>query len=154
MAPKTIILKGDPLRDEGVAAEAITPGEILAWDATPELIPHGSAGGNWLGLIAVEEDFVGDDIDTDYATSDTVQVAYPRRGDVVYAFLAAGENVSKGDPLESDGAGALQAHTPQAVDEGGAATYTIYADGIVGYAEEDKNNSGGSVRVRVKVRIA
>lgn len=153
MAPKTIVLKGDPIRKERQAAEALTPGELLDVDASSKLIPHGNAGQNAAAIFCLEEDFVGDDIDTDYAADDTVQYGFFRQGDEVYAWLAAGENVADGDELESDGAGALQAHTPQAVDEGGTATYTIYANAIVARAIEDKDNSGGTTRVRVKVEI-
>lgn len=150
----TIILKGDPIRKEAIANEAITPGELIAFDADMELIPHGTAGGNAQKMFAIEEDFVGDGIDTDYSTGDQVQYVVGRPGDEIYAFLEAGANVSKGDALESNGAGALQAHTAVSINEAGAATKTVYTQAIVAYAAEDKNNSAGADRVRIKVEVA
>lgn len=152
--PKNIVLKGDPIRKERIANEALTPGELLDIDADSELIPHGTAGGNATPLFCVEAEQIGEGIDDDYSAGDQTQYVVGRPGDEIYAFLKAGENVADGDELESDGAGALQAHTPQAVDEGGTATYTIYARGIVARAIEDKDNSAGTARVRIKVEVA
>jgi len=153
MAAKTIVLKGDPIRKECLANEAITPGELLRFNSNDKLEPHGTAGGNAQAMFAVEEDFVGDGIDTDYASGDQVQYVVGRPGDEINAFLATGNNVAKGDPLESDGAGALQKHTAKTINEGGSATATIYVRAIVGYALEDQNNTSGS-RARIKVEVA
>lgn len=149
---KTVILKGDPIRKEAAASEAITPGELLAF-SSGKLIPHGTAGGDAQKMFAVEEDFVGDGIDTDYAADDQVQYIVARQGDEVNAFLKNGENVARGDPLESDGAGALQKHTALSVVESGSATKAVYANAIVGFAAEAINNTGAS-RVRIKVEAA
>ena len=152
--PKTILLKGNGVQKEDVAAAAVTPGELLEFDGSGELQAHSTAGGNAAKMVCLEEAFVGDDIDTDYSAGDNVVYLNPWRGSVLYMFLADGENVSKGDPLESDGSGNLQAHTAQAVDEGGTATYTIYAEAVVGYAAEDLDNSGAGQRNRIRVEIA
>lgn len=151
----TILIKGDPQKQEEKCAAIVTPGELLTFNASGLLIPHGTAGGNPNPtMVAMEQEIIGNGIDTDYASGDTVQYLIPKPGDVLYMFLADGENIDKGDPVESDGNGDLQEHTPQAVDEGGAATYTIYANAVLGYAEEDLDNSAGGARARIKVRIA
>lgn len=152
--PNTIVLKGSPQAQEAVSAVVITPGELLAWNATPALIPHGTASGNVAPImVATEQELIGNDIDTDYASGDTVHYVVPESGAVLYMFLADGENVSQGDLLESDGNGDLQAHTPQAVNEGGAATVNIQSVAVVGTAAEDLNNSAGGARARIRVRI-
>lgn len=151
--PKKVLLLGDPLQKEAVAASAITPGELLEWDASGDLQAHSTADGNAAKMFARENPFQNTvsgtaAIDTDYSAADTVMYYVCRRGDVVYAFLAAAENVSKGDALSSDGAGALQAVTAA------AATSQAQRDGIVGYAAEAVDNSGGGSRVRIRVEIA
>lgn len=162
--PHTILLETNdgahrPIQ-EAVAAVALTPGELLAFNAGENLIPHGNAGQNAQKLFAVEDPYVdprtttNPAIDVDYAANSRARYLHAQPGDVIYAFLAAGQNVAKGAPLQSDGAGALQAHTPQAVDEGGTGTYTIYLHAIVGYAEEAVDNSGGGTRVRIRLRVA
>jgi len=151
---KTVILKGDPIRKEAIAAEAITPGELVAFDANEKLVPHGSAGGNAQKMFAIEEDFVGDGIDTDYSAGDQVQYVVAQRGDELYAFIEAAANVSRGDALESNGAGALQAHTAVSIVESGSATKSVPVNALVAYAAEDKDNSAGGDRVRIKIEVA
>lgn len=149
--PKTVLLKGDPIRKEGVAAEAITPGHLLAFDSAGKLIKHATAGGNAQPMFALEEDFIGDGITTDYAADDQVQYIVGRPGDEVYALLTTSQTIKKGDPLESTNDGTLKKHTAQAVAEGGSATYTVYTNAIVGYAAEDKTTTASVARIRVEV---
>lgn len=141
--PKTINLKGDFLRKEGAASEAITPGHLVEFGGSNDLQKHSAASGNARKAFALENDLVGDGIDDDYDTGDTVQYGLFERGAEVYALLADGENVSKGDALESDGAGALQAHA--AIGSG------VQVDAIVAYALEAVNASG---ETRIKVEVA
>lgn len=142
---------------EGVADAAITPGELLTFHTDGELKAHATAGGNALPMFAVEDPYNGDTanpaIDVDYATGETTRYVFAQPGDVVYAFLADGENVARGDMLESDGAGALKAHTARAIAEGGSSTYTMYIRGIVASADEALNNSAGGQRNRIKARV-
>ncbi|MCB1587673.1 MAG: hypothetical protein KDI56_02100 [Xanthomonadales bacterium] len=141
---------------EAVTDAAVTPGELLQWSSDDQLKAHATAGGNALPMFALEDPYNGDTsnpaIDVDYGTNEQARYVFARPGDVVYAFLADGQSVNKGDALESDGAGALQAHTARAVNEGGSSTYTVYTDGIVAYADEDKSASGA--RARIKARVA
>lgn len=152
--PNTIVIRGNPLQNEAPANGVITPGELLQYTATGSVDQHAAAGGDGLTMVAIEESFTGGDIDTTYADGENVVFVVPARGDKLYMFLAAGESVTIGDPLESDGTGALQAHTAQAVDESGTATYTIHADGLKFYAAETLDNSGGGSRVRINVEAA
>lgn len=166
--PHTIVLKtadgsGFSARVEeswiADAATTIQPGQLLERDNATEVSEHSTAGGDRAGcMVALENDY--DDtggttaaIDANYAVGDTVRVIFAQPGDLLYMWLANGENASIGSPLESNGSGDLQVHTPQAVDEDGTATYTIYTDNVVGYAEEALNNSTGSP-ARLRVRIA
>ena len=141
------------------ADEALTPGELVRFDADDELEPHGTAGGNALPIFVVENPYAetaagAKAIDTDYALGSYARVIYAQPGDLVYDWLADGQNVAKGAALVSDGAGALQSGGTQAVDEGGTVTYTVYTDSVVGYADQDLNNSAGGARARIKVRVA
>ncbi len=146
----TIVLQGGAVRREDLANVALTPGELLRVNANEKLEPHGAAGGVLVGkLFALESPTappgITEAIDEDYAVDDIVYYAEAQPGDVVYAFLAAGETAVKGvTQLQSDGAGALQAETVDA---------TTLANSIVGVPAEDVDNSGGGTRVRLRVRV-
>lgn len=140
--------------DEADAAAALTPGNVLEYDAAGDVQRHSTATGPWNRLfadLAIDPD--KDKVD-DYVAGERVRAFYAGAGMVVDALLAAGENAAVGDLLASDGAGALQVYTGQAVDEGGTATYTVYEDSvIVGEAVEAVDNSGGADPVRIQVRV-
>ena len=130
------------------ADEALTPGELVRFDADDELEPHGTANGVAQKLFVVENPYAplntSKAIDQDYALGDSARVVYAQPGDVIYGWLKAGVNAAKGDVLTSDGAGALQKPTVDA---------SLLAGAVVGFADEDKDNSGGGARVRIKVRV-
>jgi len=140
--PKVILLKGDPIRKEALAAEAITPGHLLEFVPTGgdagQLRKHSTAAGVAQAMFAVEESLVGDEIGDAYADGDTVQYMVCRKGDEVYGFLEAGASVNIGAALESNGAGDLQART---------------GNFPVAQALETKDNSAGIVHARIKVEI-
>jgi hypothetical protein len=132
------------LMDENIASAAITPGHLV------EIVPSGGDAGQLRAhataadtdvqvMFAVENELVGDDIDTAYADGDTVKFCYPVSGAKIYAWLEAAANVARGAPLESNGAGALQAKT---------------TGQTVAYAEEAVDNSAGGSAVRIRVRAA
>lgn len=138
-----------PIQDEGLAAAALTPGELLEVTSSGKLGPHSSSGGavgvKRVCLETIHADGEGtDQINIDYASADVVYYAQAQPGDVYYMFLAGSQDVSAGDFLESDGAGALQAVTPGTDDTAGS---------LVAQAEEDKDNSTNGSRVRIKARI-
>jgi len=142
MARNTVILKGDPVLKEGIAEGAITPGHLVERDATDgDIQVHGTAGGNAAAQFAIEHGAIGNGVDDAYSAADQVLFAHCRPVDEVNALVAAGAAaIAIGDYLESAGDGTLQKHTPQAVDEGGAATFTSYLNAIVGRALEAVDN--------------
>lgn len=128
------------------AAVVITPGMLLEYGTTNTVKPHASAGGNSNRMVALENYWsdhgAGAAIDHDYAAAETVGYIVGLSGDVLYMLLEDEGNVAIEAALQSNGAGALEAHVAGAVE------------GIVGYAEEAVNNTGGSGNVRIRVRIA
>lgn len=152
MAPKTVILKGDPIQKEANAVAAvITPGMLIERNGA-DVQPHALAGQNASPMFAVENAMIGDDIDHNYLVGENVIFGFFRPGDEVYTLLANGQNAAAGDLLESDGAGALQVHTPQAVAEGGAANYNLYYRAPVVRALQALNNtSGNPARIKAEV---
>ena len=134
---------------------AIVPGELLVW-ATADVDQHATAGGNAQGKkVAIENPFsdhgTGKAIDHAYADNETVSFIFAGPGDQLYMWLKDGQTAALGSVLVSDGAGALQVHTPQAVNEAGSATFTSYVDAIVGYAAEAAAPSGARGRIRVDI---
>ena len=109
MASKRIALRGSPAVDEQeVSSEAITPGHLIelssgAW------IKHGDAGLNAAPIFALERDEMGDTIEDDYASGDTVKSGRFSSAMKVNALIASGQNLSKGAYLESAGNGTLRA---------------------------------------------
>lgn len=145
--PHKILLKqgdGGAIRKELVAGGTITPGMLVERTSSDTAQAHSTPGGNAATAFASENDLVGDGIDDDYDSGDTVQLRYCQRGEEVYALLADGEDVSIGAQLESDGTGALQEHTPVGSD--------VQANAIVAIALEAINNASGDV-VRIKVEV-
>jgi hypothetical protein len=94
-------------------------------------------------MVAVEEDFLGNDVDNSYASGDRVQYVIAQRGDVLYMWLTTSMTVTRGDVLFSAGDGDLQESTLDA---------TIVDDALVGYADEAVTTTG--TRARIRVRIA
>lgn len=143
MAIKVTVVKGDPIYDEKICSEAITPGHLV------ELIPsgadagqirkHATAGGPAAPVFALEESIVGEGITDAYADGDSAQIAHFRRGDVVNAWLGTSEAVEYGTKVESKGDGTLRTRT--------SGNFPI-AEAI-----EAVSNVGGSSAVRVKVKV-
>ena len=143
MASNTIVIKGDPIYDEALAAEAITPGHLL------ELVPsgadagqvrkHATAGGPAAPMFAVEESHLGEEITDAYADGDTTHWAHCRRGDVVYALLGPSEAVAYGTEVESKGDGTLRTRTT--------------GNFPIAEAEEVVDNTGETTATRLLVKI-
>ena len=146
-APNKICLAGTPQHDEKLAANvAITPGMLVELASASTVRPHNAAGGNARPMWADVQPFTDPvdgtkSIDVNYGTADTVYLLETKAGDVIYALLAAGENVAAGAFLQSDGAGALEAFA------GGTGTPAA----TVATANEAIDNSGGGTAVRIKV---
>lgn len=139
--PKTVVLGGDPIGREAVAANGpIKPGMLLALTSAAAVRPHNVAGGAG-ALFAREMELIGNSIDDDYETGDRVLYCAARKGDRFYALLAAGNDVAIGAELQSDGAGALEA-----VDgEGEPVVRALQA------VDNDPGSGGAAVRIKVEV---
>jgi len=137
--PKTILLKGNPIRKEGAAGGAITPGHLLKRTSTGTFVVHDSADAAVAKAFALEADLIGNGIDDAYAADDQVQVAYCRPGDEIYALLpAAAGAVVVGNFLQSNGNGCLK----------------MLAGGTpIAVALEAVDNSGGATPARIKVEV-
>lgn len=146
MAPNTILIVGGGVRpQEPVANEAITPGQLVEYVQTGthagRIKKHASAGGPATKMFALEADYIGNPIGTDYASGDRVHALIAERGARIYAWLASGENVNLGAKLMSDGSGDLKAW----------ATTNTQPDTIVGVAGEAVDASSARTRITVEV---
>ncbi|MBU2249824.1 MAG: hypothetical protein KKD77_23960 [Gammaproteobacteria bacterium] len=112
---RTIVLKGEPLQFEDLADAAITPGFLIEITATG-VKKHATKGGAAAPMFAIENSLEGDEIGTDYDAGDRVQYVHARSGDEILAYLADGEDVTKGSFLCSNGNGYLQKATPASSD--------------------------------------
>jgi len=143
MANNTIILRGDAYTSrEDRCNEAITPGHLIEFNANDRVQKHSTSNGKAAAMFALEASYVGGGSTTAYISGDRVPYADCSPGTIVWAHLASGQNVARGDYLSSNGAGALAAY-------GGSAPPICQAD-------EDANASagiaaGGTLRFRARV---
>ncbi len=138
MAKNTIKLKKySDVIEEFVAGAAITPGMLVALNASGAVIPHNAADGNAIPMFALEDELQGKTIDDAYEASAPVQVWVAGRGDIVNAI--AGAEIAAGDFLVSDGTGKLKP----------AGTTAVQAHSIVGQALAAASSSGDRVAVRI-----
>jgi len=141
MAYKTIFVQGIGVPKEATASGAITPGHLLERTsaAVDTVKVHATAGGDVVPkLVAVEDDLQGKEIGDAYTSANNVLMRVATPGDECYMLLKNGENVAKGDLLESAGNGELQKHT---ADSGAV---TEYNEQIVGVALESVDMSDSS----------
>lgn len=132
-----IITKGSPIYKERPlkASVDITPGMLCEYDGA-DVKPHTTAGGFSSPIFAVENEIIGDGIDTAYTDDgETVKLAFCQPGDEVNAFLETANNVAIGALLVSNGAGALQA----------------FGDGVKAEAEVDGAGANGGLTFQAKV---
>lgn len=109
MAKMTIKLLGEPIQNEDdKAAEVITPGHLIVHNGSGDWIKHATAGGNTARTFAMEREEMGAGIDVNYAIGDTVKAGTFAPGDRVLAFAASGQNLTKGNKMESAGNGTLR----------------------------------------------
>lgn len=132
---------------ERPANGTVKPGELLEVTTAEDLDQHSSANGAAIPWFAIENPY-GDDntaaaIDNNYADTETVRAIHAQPGDIVYAYIKASETLVFGRTLlASDGAGALQAITPDA---------TTVTKAVVAVAWEDATVGGAAARYKVKV---
>lgn len=134
---------------EYVAEGIITPGHLLELTSVGKVQAHTGAGHNIIPLFAIEDELQGNGIDDNYSTGDQVQSWIPYRGDIVYALLKDGQDVSIGDLLESAGDGTLQVHIPD-----GSADIN-YTNQVVGVAVEavDLSASANTTAGRIQIQV-
>jgi hypothetical protein len=126
--------------EEYTAAGAIIPGMLIELIAAGTVQAHGTASGSALPMFPLEDEFQGKTINDAYSAGDIIpQVWIPGRGDQVFALLDDGENVIKGDFLESAGNGFLQKYSSDASNNADAVDMRI-----VGVALEAVNLSSSS----------
>jgi len=142
MAQNSIIVKNySNVFEEIEAGGAITPGMLIELASTGKVVAHNSAAVTALPMFAKEDEYQGKGINDAYASGDKVPVWIPGRGDQVYAILADGQNVAKGDFLESNGEGFLQKHVADTMSSAGG---TVYPQAVVGVATEAVDLSDSS----------
>lgn len=147
--PNTIILKGNGCRKEGDAAGTITPGHLVQFDSSGDIVVHATAAGTARKAFAVENDLIGNGIGDNYTSGDRVQYNVFESGAEVYALVAASATaVTIGAALESAGDGTLRIQTTD------AATDDTQRNSVVAYALEAVDNSGGATPARIKVEVA
>jgi hypothetical protein len=136
MAKLSVKLLGEPIQNEDdKAAAAITPGMLVNWNGSGDLVPHATAGGNTARAFALEREEAGQDMNTVYAIGDTVKVGVFYSGCRVNAIIGV-VNATKGALLESDGTSKLRLFT----------TGTV-----IGRSLEALNNAAGTARLRVEI---
>jgi len=128
--------------NEFVAASAIVPGSLVELIAAGTVQEHSVAGGNAYKWFALEDVLQGKGIADAYEATDPVMVWMTAPGEEVYAILANGQNIAKGDLLESAGGGELQKHANDAWTSHN--TGTVLPLQIVGVALENVDMSGSS----------
>jgi hypothetical protein len=145
MAYSKIVLKqvgGSRRFQAKAAAGTILPGYLVYMTnaAADTVAIHATASGNVCPvMVAVEDSLQGKGITDLYTSGAQVQCEILLPGDVFYGMVADGQNIAKGDLLESAGAGTLQKYTADS-------TGIYYPKQIVGQALEavDMSSSAGA----------
>jgi hypothetical protein len=140
---------GSFIHDEAIAdaGSAIVPGMLIEETATG-VQEHSTAAANAQKLFALSNLSNASTIDDAYAVGETVRYGAAHSGQKSFGLVGVVAAIAKGDPLESAGDGTLRLVVTD------AATDDTQRDSIVGYALEAVDNSGGSVNVRIKFRVA
>jgi hypothetical protein len=139
--PKRIHLRGEGYQEEARAGEALLPGHLINVASTGKVVKHAVYGGVAEKAFALEDALQGREIGDAFAEDELVPFIIAQPGDVIYAFLAAGEVTTLDDYLTSDGNGALAV---------AAGTNVVIAKALEAVGSEA---SSASADVRIKVRI-
>lgn len=143
----TVLLKGRGVQKEAAAGGAITPGMLINYTTSSTVVVHASADANAVPMFALENEDVGKDLNSAYASGEQTRFILPERGAEIYALLpASAAAVVVGDLLASNGAGYLK--------KTAAPTVAITnVTSIVARALEAVDNSGGGSPVRIRVEV-
>lgn len=123
--------KVDPQVEEAPCNVALTPGQIVVLNGSGKWIAHATAGGRGRVRVLQDNYLACEDVDTQIAANDTGVGLIPEDDELFYVRVATGNNLTKGDPLVSNGSGVLAK---------GATT----GHHILFWAEETYNNTSGS----------
>ena len=142
----TILLKGDARQDELRAAGSITPGHLMQRGSANTLVVHATEGGYAERMFAIEDSMQGKTIADVYTTGLVVTFVQAQKGNLIHAWLKAGENVAIGDRLISEGDGTLS-------KESNVSSGTTVKD-IIGVAEEAVDLSASTaVNTRIEINV-
>lgn len=94
--------------EEGVAAAAIRPGEVIAIDADGKLVPHATAGTCYAVLVAIQDQKMGVTVDGEYAIGDRVPYIIPKIGDVLAVLLESAETPDYNEFLTTTASGTVK----------------------------------------------
>lgn len=124
----------------------ITPGDLIESDGALGVHVHDAADAQVTVLMFALEPMgtaldAEKDIDKTYAVGDNVRRAFPVPGSVIYAWLAAGQNLADGVEVVSNGAGKLQA--------AGAGANPLKVVGVT----EEAVDATGTVNLRIRIRV-
>ena len=136
------IKKYSDVIEEIDAVEVFTPGHLLEETSAGKVQKHSTEASTVLPMFALENELEGEGIDDAFSADDKVQCWIPYRGDMVYAWLADGEDVDIGNPLVSNGDGTLRKMVEKL--ESSADTTIDYSHRVVGFAVEAKDLSESS----------
>lgn len=136
--------------NEYVAADAITPGMLIAVGSGGTVAAHASAGGVCEKMFALEDELRSKTIDDDFAIGDPVQTLIATSGSEVLALLEDGEDIAIGDKLVSAGNGKLKEYTPAASE---AVVTEEYPIAVALEAMDMSGSSGADPNGRLAVRI-
>lgn len=129
------------VQEEAKAHEAITPGHLIEFHASNgKYQKQATAGVKTLPRFALEDALQGKSIADAYAADATVFSIVAQRGDIIYAWLKANNDVEEGEKLTPDGTGLLKVATGSDV-------------AIAEAAEALDATDSNDVNERIKVRI-
>lgn len=138
----TIVLRGTPREESFITAAIVTPGELVEITSSGTVQAHSTAGGTALKLfVRAQHENDGAGIDDDIASGDEATVVFARSGDKINAI--AGESISVGDIVESDGSGHMQTQDSDSL------TTQAERSSVVGQALTAAGTSGERVEIIV-----
>jgi len=138
---------GDYKREEANGSGTIKPGYLLEKEANGNVKAHSTEGGRGLVQVAVEDALQGKTYLDSYTNGSKVQYNIQRPGTRFHGILKAGENVTIGTALISDGTGRLIALA--------SASSAASVEKVMAYAEEALDLTGsGAVDTHICVRAA
>ncbi len=145
---KNVLIKGDPVYKEEIAAGAVTPGHLIMLTAAGKAQVHNAAGEKTAALFAKEADMIGNGVDDAYAADDQLFYMANRKGDEVQGLIAIGASVTAGEKGESAGDGTLRV-----VNSGTSPSPTTDEDAVLVTFRETVDNSAGSAVAKVQAEV-